>query len=165
MDKEIIIRKATSLDAEGKGYVHYHSWNQTYTGLIDQDYLDSRSLEGCIETAKKFPNNTFVAVDNKKIVGFASYIKARDEDINNAGEVIAIYLLKEYKGLGLGKKLMNECLKELMEFNKVIVWVLSSNLSTISFYEHLGFIKDGSKKELKINEKSSLEVIRMIFYK
>ena len=165
MDKEIIIRKATSLDAEGKGYVHYHSWNQTYTGLIDQDYLDSRSLEGCIKTAKKFPNNTFVAVDKNKIVGFASYIKARDEDITNAGEVIAIYLLKEYKGLGIGKKLMNECLKELKEFNKVIVWVLSSNLSTISFYEHLGFIKDGSKKELKINEKSSLTVIRMVFYK
>jgi len=29
----VIIRKATREDADGKGYVHYKSWIETYTGL------------------------------------------------------------------------------------------------------------------------------------
>jgi len=160
--ENLIIRKATSQDAKGKGYVHYHSWNETYKGLIDQEYLDKRSLEGCIESAKKFPNNTYVAIVSNKIIGFASYIKARDEDLNDTGEIMAIYILNDYKGKGIGKQLMNACYNELKSYKSIIVWVLSSNLKTISFYQHLGFIKDSAQKELKVSEKSSLKVIRMI---
>ncbi|MBU1020148.1 MAG: hypothetical protein KJ847_02955 [Firmicutes bacterium] len=59
MKPKVTIRKADINDAEGKGYVHYHSWNEAYTGLIDQEYLDSRSLEKCIEQAKEYPQNTY----------------------------------------------------------------------------------------------------------
>ncbi len=165
MDKEVVIRKATIDDAEGKGYVHYHSWNETYRGLINQDYLDSRSLDKCVESAIKYPENTFVALVDNKIVGFSCYIEARDEDIDDAGEVMAIYILKDYYGLGIGKKLMNLCYKELSGYKRIIVWVLKTNQHAINFYEHLGFVKDGKEKIIKINEDTTLLEVCMVLNK
>ncbi len=162
MSKNIIIRKAGISDAEEKGFVHYHSWNETYTGLIDQSFLDSRSLEKCIESARNHPENNYVAVVDDHIVGFSCYLKARDEDLKDAGEIMAIYILKDYYGLGIGKKLMAVCYKELSQYNKIILWVLKTNKNAIDFYEHIGFVQDGKEKEVKINEGVKLVEIRMV---
>ncbi|KFZ26544.1 MAG: Mycothiol acetyltransferase [Candidatus Izimaplasma bacterium HR2] len=165
MGREVVIRKATITDAEGKGYVHYHSWNETYTGLIDQEYLDSRSLKKCIESAKNYPQNTYVAIVDNKVIGFSCYLKARDEDLKDAGEINAIYILKDYYGLGIGKRLMDVCYNELSEYSMISLWVLKSNKHAIDFYEHLGFAKDGKEKEIKISEKTKLNEIRMVLDK
>ncbi len=165
MKANVIIRKADIKDAEGKGYVHYHSWNETYTGIIDQDYLDSRSLEKCVSLAKKYPQNTYVALVEGKIVGFSCYIKYRDDDLENTGEINAIYLLKDYHGQGIGKMLMEACYKELDEYPKIALWVLKSNHHAIEFYEKMGFEKDGKEKTVRINDKISLIEVRMILRK
>ncbi|QMS85268.1 GNAT family N-acetyltransferase [Candidatus Xianfuyuplasma coldseepsis] len=161
MKNHIIIRKATIDDAEGKGYVHYHSWNEAYTGLIDQNYLDSRTLTNCVETARKYPQNTYVALFDDKIVGFACYLKCRDDDLEDTGEINAIYVLKKYYGLGIGKQLMNMCFKELREYSNISLWVLKTNSHAIKFYEHIGFEKDGKEKTVNLNNGSSIVEIRM----
>ena len=72
---EFIIRESvTDQDKHGKAYVHYTAWNETYTGLMPQEFLDGRSLEKCIKNAYEYPKNTFVAVAKEKVVGFALYI-------------------------------------------------------------------------------------------
>lgn len=159
------IRKATIEDAKGKGFVHYTSWMETYTGLINQEYLDTRSLDRCIVIAKRHPENTFVLEIDNKLVGFACYNKSRDEDLCNAGEIMAIYILKEYYGQGLGRKLMDACLSELREYNKVCVWVLYDNIRAINFYKHLGFIIDGKEKYVSVSDTTSLHEIRMVLNK
>lgn len=146
---DVIIRKMLATDYSGKGYVHYTSWMETYTGIIKQEYLDSMSLERSIEIAQQYPENTYVAVSNGKIIGFASYSKSRD-DIDNTGEIMAIYVLREYSKKGIGKALMDKCLEELSNYKKVHVWVLSSNENAIEFYEHIGFQLDGVEKEVDI---------------
>ena len=158
----ITIREATVNDAEGKGYVHYQSWIETYTNLMPQEYLDSLSLERSIETARKYPQNTLVAEDNNRIIGFACYLPCRDEDIKKAGEVMAIYILKEYKGMNIGKKLMDECYKKMKEFNIFVIWVLASNKHAIDFYKHLGYKEDGKTKDIKVSPTVSLHEIRMV---
>ena len=46
---ELKIREMTPQDADGKGYVHWKSWQETYAGLVDADYLSSRmTLEKCM---------------------------------------------------------------------------------------------------------------------
>ena len=35
----------TAAEMDGKGYVHWKSWQETYTGLIDQHYLNTRTLD------------------------------------------------------------------------------------------------------------------------
>jgi ribosomal protein S18 acetylase RimI-like enzyme len=143
---EFIIRKATIDDAEGKGYVHYKSWKETYTGLFPDEVMNKISLKRSIELAKEHPENTFIASFDNKIVGFACYLKSRDEDLPNAGEIMAVYILNEYKNMGIGKSLMASCYKELSNFKSIILWVLDNNKKAIAFYESEGFMKDGKSK-------------------
>lgn len=157
---DLIIRDAHYGDAQGKGMVHYVSWMETYTGIIKQEYLDSLSLERSIAIAKKYPENTLVAEIGGRIVGFASYNKSRD-NLEDTGEVMAIYVLKAHSKKGIGKLLMEACYEKLKEYSKVTVWVLSTNKNAIQFYEYLGFQKDGVEKEHDVKT-TVLHEIRMI---
>ena len=53
MEKFVIKKMESEDEINGKGYVHYKSWHETYTGLIDADYLERQTLEKCIATAHK----------------------------------------------------------------------------------------------------------------
>ena len=155
--ENLVIRKATVEDAEGKGYVHYQSWMETYTSLFSEDYIKSLKLEKFVKLAKDYPENTYVALMNNKIVGYSCYLKSRDEDLDDTGEIMAIYLLKKYQGLGIGKKLLEVCYKELRKYSKLSLWVLGMNKQAIAFYEHHGFIADGKTKIFH-----NQEIIRMV---
>ena len=148
MNEYITIRKADKFDAEGKGYVHYTSWIETYTGLFKQSYLDKLSLEKSVKMAYDHPGNSHIALIDSKIVGFACYLEARDEDLTNTGEIVAIYILKKHQGKGIGKLLMDECYKELKAYKSIILWVLKDNKKSVRFYESQGFKIDGKKKIL-----------------
>lgn len=143
---DFIIRKATINDSNGKGYVHYKSWIETYTGLFPDEIMEKITLERSVKLAKEHPENTYVAIVDQKIVGFACYIESRDKDLKNAGEVMAIYILNDFKNMGIGKALMKVCYKELSNFNIIAVWVLESNKKAIGFYKSEGFKKDGYSK-------------------
>jgi ribosomal protein S18 acetylase RimI-like enzyme len=156
-EDNLIIRKASVDDAEGKGYVHYQSWIETYTGLFPNDVMSRLSLEKSIDNARKYPENTYVAIVDDNIIGFSCYLESRDEDLEDAGEIMAIYILKEFQGLGIGKKLMEACYKELSNYSKLSLWVLGCNKKSVSFYERQGFIADGKTKMLH-----GKEFIRMI---
>ena len=56
------------------------------------------TVEATTARARQFPENTLVAKDQEKVVGFAVYGPSRDEDLTDAGEVVAIYVLSEYYG-------------------------------------------------------------------
>ena len=49
----------TDDDMDAKGYVHWKSWHETYEGLMPDDYLNSISLEKCIQMAHKWTQNVF----------------------------------------------------------------------------------------------------------
>jgi ribosomal protein S18 acetylase RimI-like enzyme len=143
---DFIIRKATINDSNGKGYVHYKSWIETYTGLFPDEVMEKITLERSVRLAKEHPENTYVAIVDHKIVGFACYLESRDADLKNAGEIMAIYILNDFKNMGIGKALMEACYKELSNFNIIAVWVLESNKKAIGFYESEVFKKDGYSK-------------------
>lgn len=88
-----IIRKATVEDAEGKGYVHYQNWIETYTNLFPDEVMERLSLEKKKQLAKDYPENTYVAIADNKIIGFSCYLESRDEDLDDTGEIMAIYIL------------------------------------------------------------------------
>ena len=56
-------------DAEDKGFVHWKSWQESYQGIVDPRYLLDLALDKCVEIARKWPENTIVAVE-QRIVGF-----------------------------------------------------------------------------------------------
>lgn len=153
----LVIRRATQDDYKGKGYVRWKSWHETYTGKFSDEVMKNIKLERCQQMAYDYPQNTYVAIVDERIVGFSCWVDSRDEDLPNAGEINAIYILKEYQGLGIGKKLMKLCYNELSKYDSIILWVLEDNIDSIKFYESQGFIREGKRK--KHHEKI---VIRMI---
>lgn len=64
--------------------------------------------------------------------------------INNdgKGEIDSLYIKKEHRSKGLGKKMVESALQWLKENNvkKKAVVVLEGNLEVLSFYQSLGFI-------------------------
>ncbi|MGV2942503.1 N-acetyltransferase family protein [Mesobacillus sp. LC4] len=136
------IRKATKDDARGIARVHVKSWQETYEGIISQDYLDSLKMEdreplwekSLSESADTSP--VFVAVNIEgEIVGFASFGKERTGKFAADGELYAIYILKQYQRGKLGLRLLQAGLDE-MQFKSMLVWVLADNESR-KFYESL----------------------------
>ena len=130
----------------GKAYVHYAAWLETYSGLMPREYLEKRSLAKCEEIARAFPENTLVALDGDRVVGFLSYApRARDfVSIRPASEIIGLYVLRSHQGTGVGGALLDAALALLPE-RKVALFVLLGNENAVGFYEHRGFRFTGKK--------------------
>jgi len=113
--------KTAETDEElcGRGYVHCTAWQEAYRGIVCDRYLDSMTVEATTARARQFPENTIIAKDKGKVVGFAVYGASRDEDLPDAGEVVAIYVLSEYYDRKIGYRLMNEAFSRLKEYNTV----------------------------------------------
>ena len=160
----IIIKQMESGDEiRGKAYVHWKSWQDAYCGLIDQDYLDSFTIEKCTDMAFRRPNNLLVAKENDTVVGFVGYGMCGDGALPGTGEVFALYVLKEYYGKQIGYALMRAALEKLSEYKRIAVWVLEGNRRAIKFYEKCGFRFDGTKKQIKLGTVNT--EIRMILAK
>ena len=154
--------KSAETDEElcGRGYVHCTSWQEAYRGIVSDRYLDSMTVEATTARARQFPENTLIAKDKGKVVGFAVYGPSRDEDLMDAGEVVAIYILSEYYGHKIGYRLMNEAVSRLSEYNTIFVWVLEQNERAIRFYHRYGFEFDGCKKQLNLG--TPVSAVRMM---
>lgn len=153
------IRPMGPEDYDQKGYVHWKSWQETYTGLMDSNFLANQSLEKCRDMARRWPGNTLVAELDGRIVGFSCYIRHDDRH----GEVSAIYLLREAQGLGIGRKLMDAAFSRLTDLNLIDLWVLKGNHHAIGFYEHYGFRSDGTEAPIKLGTPNMQ--LRMIYHR
>ena len=158
-----IIPMATSEDMDGKGYVHWKSWHETYTGLVDPAYMGKLTLEKCVDIAHRWPDNTLVAKIGDKVIGFVCYGEHRDDTITDCGEVFAIYVLADFYGQKVGYTLMNAAFEKLEAYKRVAVWVLKGNDRAIKFYERYGFRSDGTEKEIKLGTPNT--ELRMVFEK
>ena len=157
----IVIKKIETHDEiKGKAYVHYKSWQEAYSGIVDQRYLDGLTLDRCESIAFQWTDNIIIAKDGDSVVGFVGYGKYRNDELENAGEVFAIYILSQYYNQGVGYRLMQAALSNLTDYPKIAVWVLKDNKRAIRFYERCGFCPDGRTEVIKLG--SMVEEIRMI---
>lgn len=137
------IRTAVLQDAKGIARVHVDSWKSTYKGIVPDEFLEQLSYDSREKLWKSaIPNgNVFVAEnENGEIVGFSTGGKERSGNYDDyEGELYAIYLLKEYQGKGLGKKLVTPVVELLKneKINTMVVLVLEENSSCL-FYEAVG---------------------------
>ena len=145
----VIKKMETDAEIKGKAYVHRKAWQETYTGLIDRRYLDAMTLEKYERLAYRWRENVLIAKEGERVIGFCSYGKCRDDDLPDAGEITAIYVLAAYHGTGAGRVLMEAGLGEL-DYPRTAVWVLRENGRAVRIYEKLGFRFDGSEKEITL---------------
>lgn len=140
----MIIREARIEDATGIAKVHVDSWRTTYAGIVPGEYLANLSYERRERQWMSDLSNTengavtYVAEDHSgQIAGFVCGGPERSADPVYHGELYAIYILKDYQGLGrrltqtLARRLMQEGMQSLL------LWVLADN-PACKFYEALG---------------------------
>lgn len=104
----------------------------------------ARHLSGSTEGAA-----VVVAEMEGEVVGFVSIGPSREEDGTGRGEVLAIYLLPEQWGQGIGRELMEAALDQLrqMGFREATLWVLDTNERAWRFYEAGGWVVDRATKQ------------------
>lgn len=152
------IRKEKREDVFDIAHIVTVEWNSTYRGIVSDSELQ-RLKETEEERAKKADefdeknNKCFVAVIDNKVVGFANYGVTDDPDFENTAEIYALYVLDDYHGLGIGRKLVNATVEEFKKqgFNKMIICCLKGNPFN-EFYKHIGgkYVKDGVYKRLNL---------------
>lgn len=156
---EIIIKPMETDDEKrGKAHVHWQSWHEAYQNIVRHDYLEKLTLEKCEEWAFQWPENTYVALDNGKVIGFVCCF-GKSNGAQDVGEVDAIYVLSEYYGTGVAQKLMDFGLDKLKQYSHKELWVLKNNPRAIHFYKKYGFKEDGNEKELKSLGATEIEMI------
>ncbi|TKH04764.1 GNAT family N-acetyltransferase [Peribacillus simplex] len=140
----MLIRQASVADAEGIAIVHVDCWRTTYKEIMPSDFLDNLSYEKrkdiWIKNINRDGNYVYVAENNEgKIVGFIDGGKRDTNQVENSGDLTAIYILENFQRMGIGKKLIKELfLKfEALGFKTIFVEVLEDNKSRF-FYEAFG---------------------------
>jgi len=163
---ELTIRKVLPEDAYNYTACHIACWQAAYRGIIPDGYLDNMQNEQDSRTERLTAalldpgdDEFYCAEYEGRIVGRLIICKSRSEDKPDAGEIIAIYLLKEFWDKGYGRKLMDYILDRLrvLGYREVILWALEENKRARRFYEKCGFTLDEARAEIVI-EKPLAEV-------
>lgn len=140
----MIIRPASLDDAAAISHVHIAAWRSTYRGIVPVEYLHNLSepdrTEKWLGILAGPEQRTFVAEDETQgVVGFANGGPNRDGSTGHTSELYAIYLLAEWRGQGIGRRLVAEFARWLKDSagDSMLVCVLERNPYR-RFYETLG---------------------------
>jgi ribosomal protein S18 acetylase RimI-like enzyme len=129
--KDITIR--TNLRPGDIGYVTYlHGW------LYDKEYRYGVSFEAYVAPGlDENRDRVWVCEDQGKMVGFLLLMHRE----NNAAQLRYFILLPEYRGIGLGKKLMELYMEFLREkgYASSYLWTTHELDAAASLYKRHGF--------------------------
>jgi ribosomal protein S18 acetylase RimI-like enzyme len=105
-----------------------------------------------------------IAEVNGIVVGWLEFESQTLKKISHTGS-FGIMIHKDYRGMGIGRMLVNELLDwaEKNSFiEKVSLGVFSTNHRAISLYKSMGFEEEGRKiKEIRMNENEYIDDILM----
>lgn len=105
-----------------------------------------------------------IAEVNGKVVGWLEFESQTRKKISHTGS-FGIMIHKDYRGIGIGRMLINELLNWAEKnplIEKVSLGVFSTNLRAISLYKSMGFVEEGRKiNEIKMGENQYIDDILM----
>lgn len=129
----IEIRWAQLEDIQDLSLVYSEAYRNAYQGIIPDEYLN----QVIPEVREEYFYTALTQGEERVAIAF----------IDN-GKITAIYLLQNYRGIGLGKTLLQWGIEKLKAFGctTVAIWVLRENPNAIRFYEKQGFVRDGAER-------------------
>ncbi len=104
-----------------------------------------RNLKDIIKAIKENKEVRYFAFHNNKVIGFCGVSKEIYDVQTHLGNT-GIMLEKNYRGIGLGKVIMNivmEEAKRTLKMEIIKLTVFDTNKSAIKFYKNLGFLESG----------------------
>lgn len=142
-DLLVSIRQAKPNDAEGLSRVFEGAWREAYQGIIPgvalERMLSRRGLRWWRSTVTR--GRPLAVLDiGQGVVGYASYGRCRDRALGADGEIDELYLLPEYQGVGLGRRLFRAVCNDLraLGMSRIALWALAENERACAFYEGMG---------------------------
>ena len=147
----LIIYECNLKDIEQIKYICEKTFSETFMEDNSKEDMENYlrehfSYEQLESEIRNQDSKFFVVRNNEEVIAYMkiNFDKAQTEEgHNNTLEVQRIYILKEYKGKGIGKLLMQRAIQIAKENNLNYIWlgVWEHNLSAIKFYEKQGFKK------------------------
>lgn len=124
--------------------LYVKSWRATYKGIIPDKILDTITIEKFNRIWKEYitkeNNGIFGAFENNIFLGFGAFTP--DEEMNETLYLDSLHIKDEYKGKGVGTRIINY-LKEYArekEYKGVSVSIMYGNDRARNLYIKLGAI-------------------------
>ena len=138
MSNGIIIRTAEKEDVWQIAEILVEDWQTAYRGIMDDDFLDSLSVDQRYEIEVKRYEKYVVAAEGNEVLGYAWLEPTEDEPADC--EVIALYVRYSKRNKGTGKLLMHYAFDYFRRIGrkKMIIWCLKENHESRRFYEKVG---------------------------
>jgi len=168
------IRSALLEDAEGIASVHTTAWEETYRGLLPDAVIDrfqASHYAGDLwrtRLAKPTEIRNFVAVERaadgaERVIGFSCAGPTKTPEHGKPGEVLALYLLRERHGRGIGRSLWDAALADLRGRSLLpgLVWVLADN-PALEFYRRVG-AKELARRPCRLEDAKHLVEVGLGF--
>ena len=167
----IIIRELSAKDA-------VKFWELRLRGLQEELHAFEKSYEECkddpiSEVEKRLISNEnsfiFGAFYGDKIIGTTGFYRYSGVKVAHKGVIWGVYLLNEYRGQGIAKKLLLDVIekaRKLGDVELIHLGVNPANPPVVKLYESVGFTKWGEEKHaLKVNGEYVDEDQMVIFLK
>ncbi len=101
--------------------------------------------------AENWPH--FIALDGEKVIGWCDIASLHRPVLEHSG-VLGLGVISEYRGLGIGTRLISTALQAAKErgLSRVVLTVRERNEIAIQLYKRFGFFQEGRHiKAVKIN--------------
>ncbi|MFO7636042.1 MAG: GNAT family N-acetyltransferase [Clostridia bacterium] len=161
----MMIRSLTDQETGMASALKAECWNTDYAGVVPPDVLDpgkeGESMLSWLHERTVDIRRSYGAFDGNALAGYLMASIAETEDSSCGVEVNDLFVNKEYRGRGLGLKLMKAVADEFHQygFRELVVYNWRGVPSN-AFYRHIGGI---ARKEttMKVKEK---ELCVDVFY-
>jgi L-amino acid N-acyltransferase YncA len=131
---------------------------EIYNQAIDLGYVTADTEHVSVESRKEFwltltqkqDRPFWVAENDGKVVGFFYFRNFYDRPAYRITAEIGIYIDISEKGKGLGKLILDYCIKQAPEMGieNILALIFASNKNSMALFEKAGFEKKGEFKDI-----------------
>jgi ribosomal protein S18 acetylase RimI-like enzyme len=138
-----LVRAAKPGDAKRISAVRRASWRDTYSGLLPDHALTraiGRRSPRWWKTAIQRGDTVLVTEISGTLAGYVTLGPNRVCQLPYEGEIYELYLGREWKRMGLGRRLFTAARESLARrgLKGLVLWALAENTRACAFYERIG---------------------------
>jgi GNAT superfamily N-acetyltransferase len=157
-EETVRVRRAEASDARSIAEITVAAWQVAYRAILPDDLLQLMRVEPRETAWQELLGGeggapaVWVAEVGDTVEGFVSCGPLRDEDLAlHCCEVYALYVRPESWRRGIGRALLETALRHGREIGATtqVLWVLEDNRRARDFYEALGWVPEGARREFE----------------